>query len=187
MAHRAQFPTRRFFDFAVSRNGLVTTAELKKTPGGLLSYWWTSGLNSKNQLLLLSELQLPLPEDDWSEERLDDEVYRPHIEPLARLGSQVSGLVRLTPLFSPEFRASLLTEHIHKHHLLGTYSDSIDGLIGSLAKQYQLAESFGISTSIEFLATWNEVPASTIRKRLERARLDGLVDKKRINEKTPER
>lgn len=88
-------------------------------------------------------------------------------------------MVQLTPLFGPEFRPPLLTEHLFKHRELDTYSDSRDGLVGSLVKQYQLAESFGIATSIEFLATWNEVPVSTIRKRLERARLDGLIERKR--------
>jgi len=187
MTLRAQFPTRRFFDFSVAEDGLVATAELKKSAGGLISYWWTSGLNSENRLILLSELQLSLPDSDWNEERLATVVYRPFVEPLARIGSGVSGIVQLTPLFKPEFRPPLLTEHLFKHRELGTYSDSGDGLVGCLAKQYQLAESFGISTSIEFLATWNEVPVSTIRKRLERARLDGLVEKKRASENESER
>lgn len=179
MTLRAQFPTRRFFDFSIAHDGLVTTAELKKSVGGLISYWWTSGLNSENRLILLSELQLSLPNSDWNEERLATVIHRPFVEPLARIGSEASGMVQLTPLFGPEFRPPLLTEHLFKHRELDTYSDSRDGLVGSLVKQYQLAESFGIATSIEFLATWNEVPVSTIRKRLERARLDGLIERKR--------
>lgn len=187
MTTRVQYPTRGFFDFSIAGAGLVATAELKKADGGFISYWWVSGLNSTNQLTLLAELQLSLPEKKWTEETLMVEIYRPHIEPLSRIGSGVSGIVQLTRLFKPEFRPPLVTEHLHKHKLLGTYSDSTDGLVESLAKQYQLVESFGLATSVEFLAAWNEVPASTIRKRLERARLDGLVQRKRPIEKRSER
>lgn len=182
MTTRVQYPTRDYFDFSVAEAGLVTTAELKTKGSGVVSYWWASGLNSTKQLTLLTELQLSLPEKKWSEDLLFEEIYRPYVEPLCRIGSEVSGIVHLTPLFRPEFRPRLLTEHLHQHKLLGTYSDSTDGLVGSLAKQYQLVESFGLATSVEFLAVWNGVPVSTIRKRLERARLDGLVERKRTPE-----
>jgi hypothetical protein len=78
----------------------------------------------------------------------------------------------------PAFRAGLLTGHLAAHKEIGTYSDQTDGLVGSIAKQYQLAVALGASTPMEFLAEWNGVPVSTIKKRIERARLEGLVSKR---------
>jgi hypothetical protein len=179
MIERVQPPTRKRYDFFATDQGFVTTAEFKNSSGPTTSYWWTTGLNNANQLTLLAELQIVLPVQEREAQGLAEEVYKAHVLPLAQLASGLASIVLLTSVFNKDFKASLLTEHLEEHKRIESYSDDRDGLVGSLAKQYQLAESLGASTAVEFLALWNEVPVSTIRKRLERARLDGLVPRKR--------
>lgn len=179
MSQKAQPPTRRMFDFTRIESGRVTTGEFKKLNGGFIGYWWTSGLNAKNQLTLLCELQIAWASSDELPETSAEGIYTNHVAPLADMASGVRTTLELAPIFEPHFRAALLTEHLAHHLQIGNYSDASDGLVMSIAKQYQLADSLVASTPIEFLAAWNEVPVSTIRKRIERARLEGLIATKR--------
>jgi len=181
MTQRIQNPHRRVFDFCSADDGRVTIAEFKNCPGGFIGYWWTTGLNAANQLTLLGEFQIVWASIDAQPDSVAEKIYNTHVRALVSMASGVTGMVSLTSVFLPEFRASLLTEHLKQHEELGNYSDESDGLIGSIAKQYQLAVSLGASTSVEFLASWNEVPVSTIKKRLERARLEGLIPLRRPN------
>jgi hypothetical protein len=179
MTQKAQPPTRRVFDLTRIDSGRVTTGEFKKLNGGFIGYWWTSGLNSANQLTLLCELQIAWASSDERPETFAEVIYSNHVAPLAEMASGVRTTLELAPVFEPHFRAALLTEHLAHHLQIGNYSDANDGLVVSIAKQYQLAYSLVASTPIEFLAAWNEVPVSTIRKRIERARIEGLIPTKR--------
>lgn len=170
-----QTPNRIPFDLTYIQGGLVTIGELKGSTGDFVSYWWTSGLNALGQLVLLGEHQISWPADGLVAEISARSMYEEHVLPLANTASRAKGTPTLTPVYDPAFRAALLTEHLSIHRELGTYSDEKDGVFGSIAKQYQLAESFIAATTVEFLAAWNELPASTIRKRLERARQAGLI------------
>lgn len=170
-----QIPNRIPFDLTYTQGGLVTTGELKGSSGDFVGYWWTSGLNASGQLVLLGEHQISWPANGLAPEISASSIYEEHVFPLASAASQAKGTATLTPVYEPAFRAALLTEHLSIHRELGTYSDEKDGAFGSIAKQYQLAESFIAATTVEFLAAWNELPASTIRKRLERARQAGLI------------
>lgn len=149
-----------------------------------MGYWWTSGLNASNQLTLLCELQLAWQTEDSFPERSAENLFVGHISPLGKLASGVRTTLDLTAIFKPEFRAGLLTEHLRSHRELGNYSDATDGLVGSIAKQYQLAVSFLASTSVEFLAQWNDIPVTTVKKRIERARLNGLVETRKPRQQT---
>ncbi len=149
-----------------------------------MGYWWTSGLNASNQLTLLCELQLAWQAEDVLPERSAEQIFEAHISPLAQLASGVRTSLDLTAVFKPDFRAGLLTEHLRSHRELGTYSDTTDGLVGSIAKQYQLAVSFLASTSLEFLAQWNDLPVTTVKKRIERARLNGLIEMRKPRQQT---
>ena len=149
-----------------------------------MGYWWTSGLNASNQLTLLSELQLAWQTEDAFPEPSAEHIFVTHISPLGKLASGVRTTLDLTTVFKPEFRAGLLTEHLRVHRELGNYSDITDGLVGSIAKQYQLAVSFLASTSVEYLAQWNDLPVTTVKKRIERARLNGLVEMRRPRQQT---
>lgn len=179
MSQKVQLPVKRVFDFSQVEDGRITTAEFKKVEGGYASYWWVSGLNASGELVLLVELQLSLPNKESNPEGIGLEVYRSHVSPIAEMASRVLDPMTLTPVYEPGFRLGLLTEHLRQHREIRTYSDETDGVVASLAKQYQLASTFGLSTAIEYLADWNKVPVSTIKKRLERARLQGLVRRKR--------
>lgn len=178
MSRKAQPPIHRRFDFTSTQSGKHTTGEFKRLEGGFIGYWWTSGLNANNQLSLLCELQVAWGTPDKLPEESAEEIYRNYVVPLADLASGVRTTLDLAPVFGPLFRAGLLTDHLAAHRRLNSYSDQTDGLVGSIAKQYQLADSLGASTSIEFLAEWNGVPVSTIKKRIERARLEGLIKMK---------
>jgi hypothetical protein len=175
MTQKVQPPTRRVFDFTRIDSGRFTTGEFKRLDGGFIGYWWTSGLNSANRLTLLCELQIAWASSDDFPETVAETLYTNHVAPLADMASGVRTTLELAPVFEPHFRAALLTEHLAQHAEIGNYSDSNEGLVPSIAKQYQLAESLGASTPVAFLAAWNGVPVSTIKKRIERARLDGLV------------
>lgn len=178
MTRKMQTPTRVPFDFRELDGVLVTTAEFKKVEDDVIGYWWTSGLNAAGQLGLLSEHQLVWASAGVMPELSARSIYTDHVLPLARRASEARHLPNLTPVYDPAFRSALLTEHLEMHRQIGTYSDEEDGVVGSIAKQYQLAESFIAATTIEFLAAWNELPVSTIRKRLERAREAGMVTRR---------
>lgn len=175
MPRNMQIPTRTRFDLIFSEDGLVTIGELKGASGDVIGYWWTSGLNASGQLVLLGEHQILWSAGGQPPEVTAKSIYESHVLPLARGASQAKGIPALTPIWDPAFRTALLTEHLAIHRELKTYSDEKDGVVASIAKQYQLAESFIAATTVEFLAAWNDLPASTIRKRLERARQAGLI------------
>ena len=184
MSQKMQPPIKRVFDFSRMDDGRVTTAEFKRVDGGFMGYWWTSGLNASNQLTLLCELQLAWQTEDALPEPSAEKIFVTHISPLGKLASGVRTTLDLTAVFHPEFRAGLLTEHLRSHREFGNYSDTTDGLVGSIAKQYQLAVSFLASTTLEFLAKWNDLPVTTVKKRIERARLSGVVETRTPTQQT---
>lgn len=152
------------------------TAEFQ---GGLSNrevFVWVTGLNQGGFLTCLGQLHLGMPASFGAEsESAFQSGIAQGIWQLARLSRQSVELLISEPILVPEFRAIVLTNHFDQHESLGNIPTEEQDKLLRIARQYQLAVSLGASTVVEFIAAFNDLPLSTVRKRIERAKASGLI------------
>jgi hypothetical protein len=186
-ASSIQPPQNHRFDFQQEFDGMVATVELKKFEGNVTSYWWVSGLNQAGELVNLYQMQLALP-------RLTEKALEPLVEamlkdfafPLAHIASKATGQQSNVQLFDPHFRDSLALAHLRLHDQMGNLDGVDSSVLSRTARAYQLVDSLGVSKAVELLASYENITIHTMRRRLERARNEGLITKKR-DERTQQR
>ena len=173
------------FDYLVVSDGKAATVELKRAGDGLTSYWWVTGLNASGKLVNLYQMQLSLP--SLSEKDLGPLIQAMLTDfafPLAHIASKSNTSSVGAQLFEPQFRQKLASAHLEIHDELGNLGDANDGVLLRTAREFELADSLGVSTVVEFLASYEQIPINTMRRRIERARNERLIAKKRDENKT---
>lgn len=177
MTRNAQVPVKDFrFDLLQRVGGNVVTVELKKQPDGFDSYWWITGLNASQRLVTLLQMQVYVPGQNESDVITKcEQILAEHAMPIASLAASSNGQMMMQPLLSPEFRSKLLSAHMTLHEQGGSLGAEDEGIVLRVARQHQLATSLGATSVHEFIAAYDSIPVSTVKKRLERARVAGLI------------
>lgn len=168
------------FDYQAVDDGKVATVELKRGDSAITSYWWVTGLNAAGELVNLYQMQLALPSlPEESINLLIEAMLKDYAFPLAHIASRTKGHQEVVQIFDPRFREKLALAHLEIHDELENLGDSSDSVLTRSARQYQLVESLGVGKLVEVLATFEGVSIHTMRRRLERARNEGLIAKRR--------
>lgn len=176
--HRLQPRENRYLDLAFIDNGQVVTVAVWKKQDYYYSNWWVSGLTKAGELRFLAGLELAIPATSYVEaENACGEIYKEFVRPLVSLGQQSNGIPEPRVLPPVDVRKELALTHLRYHDLAGTITQFASGKRERAAFQFQLIKSFGYSAATPLMAEYEDVPKTTIVKRLWLAREAGLLPK----------
>jgi len=169
------------FDLEFTGKGVIGLCELKYRGDAVHCYWWLSGLTVQGRASLLLQAQTALPA---STEREALPQARELLAPLLKIArkSMEGGGIK-TELLLPQVstRQSFALAHLRlldSQGLLGAPDD----IYVRASRQYQLCDSLGVSNLVETIAAFENAPLSATRKRIQRAREAGLLERRREQE-----
>jgi len=159
--------------------GLVASVELKQRFGQVVGDWWVSGLNQDDQLVALCRFSFGLGQVSEHQATRDLEgIYKRVIAPTLSELRALGGLSDApNPAGKHELKALCLT-HLDLHEQLGNLGENL-GLRLNAARQFQLVKSFGYSAAQALIAERMGLPLTTISRRIDLARADGLLKLKK--------
>lgn len=167
------------FDVSFTEGDVVGVAEVKIQHGRAVSYWWLSGLTSDNRLSLLLQVQIGVSGITGIEAEKNAHQFIKPLVAIAKTSALAGGIKAELMLPEVSKRQDFALGNLALIEQLGLLGDSKSELYVRTARQYQLCESFGVTNSVETLSAFEEVPTTTIRKRIERARELGLLERRR--------
>lgn len=167
-------------DFEFQEGGLFLTAELKtRTTGTMTVDWLASGLDPEGYLRCFLTTRVSCAAMNEAEARSQINLMLPAIVSLATLAQTSSGLTQAS-------RNEMLVQGIEQtiaNHLT-KHLDHLDaeGVVSTAAAKTAFETAFcksvGLTKYVDFLARFEGVPVTTIRRRLDNARTLGLIPKR---------
>lgn len=170
---------RALYDLELIEGSVVAVVELKLIEGVMVSHWWVSGLTSNQNISLLLQLQTGLKSSNEKDALVECKQIKPLILELARNSASAGGLKTALVLPDAMNRIAFARAHMRlldQAFLLGSASSELSV---RTSRQYELCRSFGVTSAVQFIADFEEVPISTIRRRLSKARDLGYIAKTR--------
>ncbi len=157
-------------DFIWSSSGLVLTGEFKSVSGQMQVECVITGLTDAGSLAVLLQTRFAIPCANEKEaiafcNTKKQELLSFYLGLNAKLGLALSPN---TDIFE---RESICAVHLIAH--MESFSNA--ELNVRTLRQYQLCKSLGITKYVEFLSRLENVPISTIRKRLDKCRELGML------------
>jgi DNA-binding transcriptional ArsR family regulator len=104
---------------------------------------------------------------------------KPIILKLARKSAIAGGLKSALTLPEALDRTAFALAHLRLLDEASLLGDRQAELSVRTSRQYELCKSFGITTAVQLISDFEQVPISTIRRRLSKARDLGLIIKTR--------
>jgi len=168
---------RALYDFELIEGNIVAVVELKQIDGVMASYWWVSGLTEGGNVSLLLQLQTGLTALGEREALVECQQMDKMVIELSRNSAKAGGLK--TALVLPEAinRTAFAMAHMRLLDEASLLGDRRSELSTRTARQYELCKSFGITTVVQVISDFENVPISTIRRRLSKARDLGFIIK----------
>lgn len=169
---------KSLFDLEYTGKGVVGLCELKYREGGVQCFWWLSGLTQEGKATLLLQAQTALAA---SSEKDALPQARELVAPLLKIARKsIEGGGIKTELLLPEIskRQSFALAHLRlldSQGLLGARED----IYVRTSRQYQMCDSLGVNNLVETIAAFEGAPLSATRKRIQRAREAGLLERRR--------
>lgn len=170
------------FDIEYAGKEIVGVCELKTRGGTVSCYWWLSGLTSSGNASLVLQIQTSLPAKNQKNAiEQASGLLRPLLK-IAKVSLESRGLK--ADLLLPELseRRAFAIAHLRLMNSVGLLGSTEDGIYVKTSRQYQLCESLGVSNVVETIAEFEGVPLSTVRKRIQRSREAGILERKREKE-----
>jgi hypothetical protein len=174
------------FDIEYVGKEIVGICELKMRGGTVSCYWWLSGLTMSGNASLILQLQTSLPAKTQKVAlEQAEELLRPLLR-VAKVSLAGSGLK--ADLLLPELskRKAFAIAHLRLMDSVGLLGKEVDGIYVRTSRQYQLCESLGVTNVVETISEFEAVPLSTVRKRIQRSREAGILERKREQEQANE-
>lgn len=170
---------RALYDLELIEGTVVGVVELKRVEGVMASHWWVSGLTEGGNASLLLQLQTGLTSQNEKEALAECQAMKPMILKLARKSAIAGGLKSALVLPEAVDRTAFALAHMRLLEQASLLGDRQSELSVRTSRQYELCKSFGITTAVQLISDFEEVPISTIRRRLSKARDMGLIKKTR--------
>jgi hypothetical protein len=170
------------FDIEYAGKDIVGICELKMRGGTVSCYWWLSGLTKSGRASLILQLQTSLPAKT---QKIALEQARGLLRPLLKVATVSLESRGLTAdLVLPELseRRAFAIAHLRLMNSVGLLGTDEDGIYVRTSRQYQLCESLGVTNVVDAIAEFEGVPLSTVRKRIQRSREAGILERKREQE-----
>jgi hypothetical protein len=170
---------RALYDLELIEGTVVGVVELKRVEGVMASHWWVSGLTEGGNASLLLQLQTGLTSLNEKEALAECQAMKPIILKLARKSAIAGGLKSALVLPEAVDRTAFALAHLRLLEQASLLGDRQSELSVRTSRQYELCKSFGITTAVQLISEFEQVPISTIRRRLSKARDLGLIIKTR--------
>jgi hypothetical protein len=170
---------RALYDLELIEGTVVGVVELKRVEGVMASHWWVSGLTEGGNASLLLQLQTGLTSLNEKEALAECQAMKPIILKLARKSAIAGGLKSALVLPEALDRTAFALAHMRLLEQASLLGDRQSELSVRTSRQYELCKSFGITTAVQLISEFEQVPISTIRRRLSKARDLGLIIKTR--------
>jgi hypothetical protein len=170
------------FDIEYVGKDVVGICEIKMRGGTASCYWWLSGLTTSGNVSLILQLQTSLPAKT---QKIALEQAQDLLRPLLKVAKlALAGRGLRADLLLPELsrRKAFAIAHLRLLDSVGLLGDNEDGIYVRTSREYQLCESLGVTNVVETIAEFEGVPLSTIRKRIQRSREAGILERKREQE-----
>lgn len=165
------------FDLCAQDGQVAITCEIKATGGTHITDWWASGLDSGNNLRVLARANLSMNVSSGRTPSLEiiRETYDALVKPLVEASLRVAGMPQTLNAPEVAVKKLLCEAHLDLHAQIGNIGvDGIEQKV-NVARQYQLIKSIGFKSAIPMIATREGLKSTTILRRLDTAKAQGLL------------
>jgi hypothetical protein len=165
-------------DFVFTSGEIAALVEVKTSGGSPVTSWWVAGPTRLGSTVLLLHMQIALTGETDMDVFEECKKHAKKIIDLSKVSALAGGL-REPALSTDAATREMLADMMLK--VLGSLNraDASNSLAKSTAQNYELAKSFDITKVVEFVARFEQVPVTTIQRRLASARDSGFIQKQR--------
>jgi hypothetical protein len=172
-------PSESRAEMLIRDDQLVATVDVEKNPDGFNLDWWVSGSTRNGELRLLLRFQVAITDAKAFTEVMTmcENYWEKELREMA-WGSAIAG--GIPDLASPPgvaVRRDHVRVHLKEHDELGNLDQGDLRVFVRTLHQYQLVKSFGYKSAQPLIAEFENLPLSTVVKRLSMARDSGLLPK----------
>lgn len=175
-----QFLLRAKSDFEFQQDDLYFTAELKSRASGTMTVdWLASGVDPEGNLRCFLTARVSCAAMNETDAQTQIQLMLPAIVSLSKLAQTSGGLTQAS---RNEIAVQGIEQTIAIHLTKHLANLEVAGLIRTAAAKTAIETAFcksvGLTKYVDFLARFEGVPVTTIRRRLDNARTLGLVPKR---------
>ncbi len=167
-------------DFEFLDDGLLVTAELKSLASGTMSVdWLVSGLDPFGGLRCFLTTRVSCSAMNEAEAQNQIRQMLPAILSLATLARTSSGLTQASRNdIVVQGIEQVIAIHLAKHLASLEAEGAVHTAAARTALEAAFCKSVGLTKYVDFLARFEGVPVTTVRRRLDNARTLGLIPKR---------
>lgn len=172
-------PKENRAELIIRDENFVATVDVVRQENAFTFDWWISGLTRNEQLRLLMRFQVAVPDLQSSFDALEvcDSFWEVSLRDLAWGSANAEGIPDLPSPPSVETRRDHVKIHLEEHVELGNLANGDSRAYVRTLREYQLVKSFGYKSAQPLIAEFENVPLTTIVRRLSMARDAGLLPK----------
>jgi hypothetical protein len=172
-------PKEQRADLIIRDDDFVATVDVLKQENAFTFDWWISGTTRDDQLRLLMRFQVSVPDLNTSFDALEvaESFWETSLREMAWGSANGGGLPDLPSPPSVETRREHVKIHLKEHNEVGNLDKGDSRAYTRTLREYQLVKSFGYKSAQPLIAEFEDVPLSTIVRRLSMARDAGLLPK----------
>lgn len=182
MSIQVQFltqPKENSAELLIRDGNFVATVDFLRQENSFTFDWWVSGITRNGQLRLLIRFQFSIPDLKTNFDALEvaESFWERSIRELAWTSANAEGIPDLPSPPSVETRRDHVKIHLREHSELGNLDNDDPRAYARTFRSYQLVKSFGYKSPQPLIAEFENVPLTTISRRLSMARDAGLLPK----------
>jgi len=172
-------PSESRAEMLIRDDHFVATIDVEKTPEGFILDWWVSGTTKNGELRLLLRFQIALADAQAFSEVMIicENFWEKELREMAWGSANAGGIPDLASPPGVAVRRDHVRVHLKEHDELGNLDQGDLRVYVRTLRQYQLVKSFGYKSAQPLIAEFENLPLSTVVKRLSMARDSGLLPK----------
>ena len=172
-------PTESRAEMLLREDHFVATIDVDRTSEGFTLDWWVSGTTRNGELRLLLRFQIGIADaQTFSEVKiLCENFWEKELREMAWGSANAGGIPDLSAPPGVDVRRDHVKVHLKEHDQLGNLDQGDLRVYVRTLRQYQLVKSFGYKSAQPLIAKYENLPLSTVVKRLSMARDSGLLPK----------
>jgi hypothetical protein len=172
-------PTESRAEMLIRDDHFVATIDVEKTTEGFTLDWWVSGTTKNGELRLLLRFQIGLADAKAFSEVMTicEHFWEKELREMTWGSANAGGIPDLPAPPGVAVRRDHVRVHLKEHDELGNLDQGDLRVYVRTLRQYQLVKSFGYKSAQPLIAELENLPLSTVVKRLSMARDSGLLPK----------
>lgn len=171
-------PTQGTAQLLIREAPHVVTVDLRTTPEGITSEWWVTGPTRMGAMAVLLHLEIGLDIREMTDAEAEcQRLWDGTFQDVAFGSACAGGLPNIEGHQDIQKRRELARIHLTEHSSTTTLDRDSLKLTKLTAMQYQLVRALGCKSASQVMAQHEEVPITTIDRRLVMAREAGLLPK----------